>query len=118
MASEYGYITVANLEAYTGINYETTDAGYTDAFVDAQISIAERSVNSMCIEAPSSVTDGVYAATLILSERLMRNVMVIDGYAEESKQSIIDFFDKLIEIILKPSVYSPVSSVPMQGIDR
>lgn len=115
MASLYGYITVANLEAYTGIDYETTSATYDNTFVEATISIAERAVNTMCIEAPSSTTDGVYVATIILSERLMRNVMVIDGYAEESPDSIIAFFDKLIEVVLKNDVYSPTFSIPMSG---
>ncbi|KKL94101.1 hypothetical protein LCGC14_1868090, partial [marine sediment metagenome] len=38
MVSEYGYITVTQLEAYTGIDYEATFATYTDAYVEAQIS--------------------------------------------------------------------------------
>jgi len=117
MASLYGYITVANLEAYTGINYEATKATYTDAFVEAQISLAERVVNAMCIEAPGA-TDGGVSATLILSERFMRNVMVIDGYAEEEKGSIKAFFDYLIEVILKADKYSPCGIVPMSGADR
>lgn len=117
-ASEYGYITTAQLEAYTGINYETTSATYTDVYVEAQITIAERFVNSICIEAPSSVTDGVFASTMILSERLMRNVMVVDGYAEESPVTIKAFFDHLINLILAKDVYSPAGNVPSQGIDR
>ena len=100
MASTYEYITVANLEAFTGIDYETTFATYTDAFVEAQISIAERAVRSMCLNPPTTATDEVFAATMVLSERFMRNVMVIDGYAEEMKDSIKAFFDELIKIIL------------------
>jgi len=101
--STYGYITVANLEAYTGIDYETTSATYTDAFVNAQISMAERLVIQMCIVAPGT-TDGSYFATMVLSERLMRNIMVGDGYAAEMPQSIKEFFDYLIEIALKPDI--------------
>ena len=100
MASTYGYITIANLEAYTGINYETTFATYIDAFVDAQISIAERIVRSMSIDPPATATDEIYAATMILSERFMRNVMITDGYADEMPQAIKDFMDKLIGLIL------------------
>lgn len=100
MVSEYGYITLAKLEDYTGIDYETTYAIYTDVFVDAQISIAERTVRGMCVNPPATATDGIYAATMILSERFMRNVMVIDGYAEEMPQSIKTFFDYLINVIL------------------
>ena len=118
MASTYGYITVANLEAFTGINYETTNAKYTDAFVEAQISLAERCVRSMCIEAPSSTSDGVISATLILSERFMRNVMVIDGYGTEAPQPITAFFDYLINLILKADKYNPVDTIPMSGADR
>jgi len=115
--SEYGYITVANLEAYTGINYETTSATYTDAFVAAQISVAERFVNAMCISAPGK-TDGVIAATYILSERFMRNIMFVDGFAPAVEQSIKAFFDYLINVILKGSKYSPVDIVDMSGADR
>lgn len=118
MASEYGYITVANLEAYTGIDYETTKATYTDAFVEANITLAERSVNSMCVETPSGSSDGVISATLILSERFMRNVMVIDGFASESLDSIRNFFDYLIKVILKASRYTPSGIVPMSGAER
>lgn len=117
MVSVYGYITVAILEAYTGIDYETTSATYTNAFVEAQISLAERVVNSICIEAPGA-TDGVISATLILSERFMRNVMFIDGFAKETPESIKKFFDYLINIILKSSKYSPVCRVSMSGADR
>ena len=118
MGSTYGYITVANLEAYTGINYESTSATYTDAFVEAQISLAERVVNSICIESPSSTSDGVISATLILSERFMRNVMVIDGFITATPDSIKRFFDYLIEVILKKDKYTPSGIVPMSGAER
>lgn len=100
MVSSYGYITNTLLEAYTGINYETTFATYIDAFVDAQISIAERIVRSMCVDPPAAATDEIYAATMILSERMMRNVMVTDGYADPMPQDIKQFLDGIIEKIL------------------
>ena len=100
MGSTYGYITVATLEVYTGIDYATTYATYTDAFVDAQISIAERAVRSMCVDPPATATDAIYAATMIMSERFMRNVMIVDGYAEEMPQAIKTFFDYLIDVLL------------------
>ena len=112
MASDYGYITVALLEAYTGINYETTFATYTDAFVLAQISIAERVVRSISIDPPTTATDEIYAATMILSERFMRNVMVADGYAVEQPQSIKDFLDNLINLILAKQK-GMVDSIPI-----
>lgn len=112
MVSEYQYITVAKLEAYTGIDYATTFATYTDAYVEAQISIAERAVRSMCVNPPSTATDGIYAATMILSERFMRNVMIIDGYAEEIPQSIKTFFDYLIDVLLAKQ-QGMVDSIPI-----
>ena len=101
--STYGYITVANLESYTGIDYLVTSATYTDVFVEVQISMAERLVNQICVVAPGA-TDGSYFATMVLSERLMRNVMVGDGFAAEMPQSIVAFFDYLITIALKPDI--------------
>lgn len=117
MASVYGYITVAELEAYTGINYEATKATYTDAFVEAQISQAERAVNTLCIEAPGA-TDAAIFTTLVLSERFMRNVMFIDGHATEVKQSVKVFFDYIIDKLLKVDKYSNVSIVSMSGAER
>lgn len=117
MVSAYGYITVAELEAYTGIDYETTKATYTDAFVTAQISLAEMAYNTMCIEAPGA-TDGAKVATFILAERFMRNVMFIDGYAEEAPQSTKAFFDYLINIMSKADKYMPSGIVPMSGAER
>ena len=115
--SEYGYITTAELEAYTGIDYDTIDVDYTDVFVEVNISIAEKLVNSICIQAPGK-TDGAEVATMILSERLMRNIMVVAGYAEVMDQQIKAFFDHLINLVLAPDKYSPAGSVPSQGINR
>lgn len=112
MVSEYQYITIEKLEKYTGIDYETTYAIYTNTFVDAQISIAERAVRSMCVDPPAAATDGMFAATMILSERFMRNVMIIDGYAEEIPQSIKTFFDYLIDILLAKQ-QGMVDSIPI-----
>ena len=100
MVTVYEYITVAELEAYTGIDYEATFATYTDTFVEANITIAERAVRSMCVDPPTTATDAIIAATMIISERFMRNVMVVDGYAEEMPLSIKAFFDYLIDVVL------------------
>jgi len=112
MVSTYGYITNVLLEAYTGIDYETTYATYTDIFVDAQISIAERAVRSMCVNPPATATDGIYAATMILSERFMRNVMIVDGYAEEMPASIKAFFDYIVDVLLAKQ-QGMVDSIPI-----
>lgn len=116
--SVYNYITTAQLEAYTGIDYATTSATYTDIFVEANITIAERAVNSMCNTTPSSTSDGVIMATMILSERFMRNVMIIDGFATETPINIKKFLDELIKLVLKPDVYKSVDTVFMSGADK
>jgi len=101
MGSTYGYITVTQLEAYTGIDYGTTKATYTDTLVEAQISIAERVVRALSIDPPTTATDEVFTATMILSERFMRNVMITDGFADEMPQDVKNFMDYIIDIILK-----------------
>ena len=56
MASTYGYITVANLEAYESTNYGNINATlYSDANVEAKITIAERIVNGL-IGTPNTAT--------------------------------------------------------------
>jgi len=117
MGSVYGYITITDLETYTGIDYETTKATYTDAFVEARITMAERVYNNLCIEAPG-VTDGSITTTLILSRRFMRKEMVLDGLKKEEPQSNKDFFDYLIQVVSKTDKYSPVCIVPMSGAER
>lgn len=112
MVSAYGYITLAALEAYTGIDYQTTSATYIDAFVDAQISIAERIVRAISVNPPAAATDEIYAATMILSERFMRNVMVTDGFADEMPQAIKDFLDKLVDLVLKKQ-QGMIDSIPI-----
>ena len=109
--SDYGYLTIVNLEKYTGIDYETTNALYDDDFVNAHISLAERTVRSMCATPPTTATDSIEAATKILSERLMRNAMVTDGYAEEMPQSIKAFFDYLINVIMVKN-QGAIDSIP------
>jgi len=106
-----GYITVALLEGYTGLVYDAVDVGYTDIFVLAQIAIAEKAIKSMCVNPPAAATDGIYAATMILSERFMRNVMITDGYADEMPQSIKAFFDYLITVLLAKQ-QGMVDSIP------
>lgn len=72
MASTYGYITVANLEAKTGLDYSVIDATYTDGVIEGIITQAERWVNEFCGQTfTGTIPDGVVAATLELSEYLM-----------------------------------------------
>ena len=118
MVSSYGYITSAELEAYTGIDYSVVNAKYTAAVVDAQISIAERFVNTQLPGTTPTATDGVIATTLLLSERLMLNKMIADGHRAVELAPTTAFIDYLIEKLLQEDVYSPAGPVPMSGLDR
>lgn len=117
MGSVYGYITVANLEAYTGIDYETTDGTYDDTFVEATITIAERFVNTKLPGTTPTATDGVITATLLLSARLMLNVMIGDGHRPAEEAPISNFVDDLISKCLGEDKYSPVDSIAQQGVN-
>ena len=119
MASEYGYITVANLESYMAIDFETTDASYTDSVVEMRISMAERTINSLCHQSFSgTIPDAVVSATTIMAERFMLSLMKQDHPQSFKEQVDKDFFDQVINMILEDQKYSPGDSIPMQGIDR
>lgn len=119
MASEYGYITVANLESFMACTFDAIDAGYTDSVVEMRISMAERFVNSICHQSFSgTIPDAVVMATTIMAERLMLSLMKSDHPESFNEQPDKDFFDQLINLALEDEKYSPVSSIPMQGLDR
>ena len=97
MVSIYQYITVAELEAYTGMDYSAIDALFTNTVIEAQISNAERMVNGIKRTSYTTVPDDVEAATYILSQRLMNNMIIEYGYGFEGeiKVQVID------EVIIK-----------------
>lgn len=81
MASQYGYITLAELEAYTSTDYSSISSDYTDANVEAVISQAERMVNIYCGQSfGGTIPDGVKAVTLELAARMMYNKLYLDGF--------------------------------------
>lgn len=119
MASTYEYITVANLESFMAIDFENTDSGYTDSVVEARITMAERFINSVCHQSFSgTIPDAVVMATTIMAERLMLSLMKSDHPESFNEQPDKDFFDQLINLALEDEKYSPVGSIPMQGLDR
>lgn len=118
MASEYEYITVANLEDKTVKDYSVINAKYTDAKVEAQITLAERFVRSQLEDAPDTATDGMIVATTLLAERFMHNLLVQDGKEKPLADNPQAFIDYIVDLALRKSEYSPVDSIPMQGIDR
>ncbi len=100
MASEYAYITVANLETFMGeINLETV-YGYIDATVEVQISQAEKYVNDIKKQTYSgTIPDDVVAATKLMAKRLLNNLMIEDGMGGEGEQPV-EVVDDLILMLL------------------
>jgi hypothetical protein len=117
MVSTYGYITLANLEAYTGIDYSAVNATkYSDANVEAIITIAEKLVNGHCIQSFTTATDAVFSATIEVASRLMHNKLHADGYEPDTDK--VKVWDATIDVMLMNSVYSPIDLIPTQGIDK
>lgn len=80
MASEYGYITVTELENFTNTDYSAVDATYTDTVIEANISQAERLINIYMGESFSSpIPDTIKYVALDVSFKLMHNRMVEEG---------------------------------------
>ena len=87
MASEYGYITVANLEAYESTNYGNIDSTlYADANVEAKITIAERIVNGLVgTSYTGTIPDRIISATTIIAAQLMRTSLINNNYMEKGE---------------------------------
>jgi hypothetical protein len=84
MASTYGYITVANLEAYESTDYGNISTTlYSDANVEAKITIAERIVNGLIgTTYTGTIPDRIVAATTIIAAQLMRNTLIRNGHLD------------------------------------
>jgi len=114
--SEHEYITVANLEAYHVLTYDAVDARYTDIVVEAKISQAENFVRS--ITDVTTVTDGTKALVIEYSKYLM-NLQMLEDHPETTKEKpTLELFNQMLQLLHPREVYSPVDSIPMQGIDR
>ena len=86
MTSTYGYITVADLEAYASTDYSAVDADYTDAIIEAQITQAERIINvNTGTTFTGTIPDAIVMATLDVAMRLMYNRMIFDEYIENAE---------------------------------
>ena len=105
MASTYGYITVANLEGYESTDYGNINSTlYSDANVEAKITIAERIVNGLVgTSYTGTIPDRIVAATTIIAAQLMRNVLIRNGDMDEAQvKDIENNENKLLEQLLAP----------------
>ena len=85
MVSEYEYITVADLEAYSAIDYSAKAAVFTNAVIEAQISYAERLANFEKKQSYTSAPDEVVAATLEMAKTAMNNLIIEFGWGAEGE---------------------------------
>ena len=116
MASEHGYITVANLEAYHVVTYDAVDALYTDTIVEAKISQAENFIRG--ITDVTTVTDGTKALVIEYSKYLM-NLQFLEDHPETLREKpTLEVFNMLLTLLYPKETYSPVDSIPCQGVDR
>jgi len=118
MASVYGYITLANLEAKSKIDYSTVDAtAFTDANVEATITLAERMINTyLGVSTGQTVTDSIITATTLIAERMAWDEMATLGYQEEDAVKFNVYTDAVLLKYLGDHVM--VTSVPMSGANH
>ena len=116
MASLYGYITVADLEAYHVVTYDAVDALYTDAVVEAKITQSEKFIRG--ITDVTTATDGTKALVLEYSKYLMSLQFLEDHPETLREKPTLEVFNQMLALLYPKEVYSPVDSIPMQGVDR
>ena len=122
MASVYGYCTLANLEAFTGIDYTTVDStAFSDANVEYTISIAEYMVNAhMGATGAQTITDGVTITTVMIAALLMDSKMQHLGYHGEEghiKELIGMNLHQILTHFLD-DVSIGVDAIPMSGANN
>jgi len=104
MVSQYGYITVQDLEDYAIYDYSARDKRYTKIVIEAQISQAERLVNDYKRQSYSgTIPDDVKTATLYISKKLMNNILIEDGYGREGEEIDMNLVDNFVREILTDS---------------
>ena len=80
MVSTYGYITVADLELFSTIDYSDESVKFTDESIEANITQAEIITNIYCEQTfTGTIPLGVLASTKELAKRLMQNRMIYLG---------------------------------------
>lgn len=122
MASVYEYITLADLEDFTGIDYSTIDAtAFHDDHVNMNITTAEELINGFLgVSVAQTVTNAITLATKFLSGWFLNKIINNLGYRTENTNPVFeltwDQIIKLVKDILNSDV--GVDSIPMQGADR
>jgi len=121
LVSTYGYLSLENLEKFTGTDYSTINAtAFADANVEMNISTAEELVNSFLgVSTAQTVTNAITFATKILSGWLLHSLIEKLGYGTENANPLFllswkDVVD-LVKGILQGDNDIMVQSIPMSG---
>ena len=114
MVSEYGYITVAELENYAGLDYSTDKSStYTDAVIEAVISQAERMVNAYTGQSYSgTISDAVKYASMDVAFKTMHNRIISDGIFDRDnppKRYDVLLTDEMKAILSKTEAFYALS---------
>jgi hypothetical protein len=120
MASDHAYTTLAAIENYTGIDWSAVDSvAFTDARVDATISLAETIINGYLGQSSIlTVTDGITTATILITSKLLHGKAKVLGYQLDD-YTPLDLIELSIKDILKMFLHETedafVESIPMTG---
>ena len=121
MVSTYGYLTLANLEKFTGIDYSTINAtAFADDNVEMNISTAEELVNAyLGVSTAQTITNAITISTKFLTGWLLNNRIVNLGYGTENTNPVFELswieITNLVKEILEGDEDIMVTSIPMTG---
>lgn len=103
MASVYGYCTVAQLKARSGIDYSSKLTKYIDGVVEAVISQGEREINTHCSTTfTGTIPDAIVFVSIELAYRRMYNMMIWDGVMDRDfpKKELMPIWDEDLKAML------------------
>ena len=121
MASVYGYLTLENLELFTGIDYSVVNAtALADANVEMNITTAEELINGFLgVSTAQTITNAITSSTKFLSGWLLNSLMESLGYSNEKPNPIflLSWIDivALVKGILAGDQDTIIDSIPMSG---
>ncbi len=121
MVSVYGYLTLANLELFTGIDYSVVNpTALADANVEMNITTAEELINGFLgVSTAQTVTSAISSSTKLLSGWLLNSLMESLGYSNEKVNPIflLSWVDivVLVKGILAGDQDTIIDSIPMSG---
>ncbi len=122
MVSVYGYLTLENLELFTGIDYSTVDSTrLTDATVEMNITTAEELINGFLgVSTAQTITNAITVSTKFLAGWLLNSLQESLGYSPESPNPIfllswIDLINLVKNTLETGDQENMVVSIPMSG---